>query len=116
MDRGWTTSTAPWPTAPWAGPELSTIEAVTAHPPAIPADTSPEVWRLQMAAIARRTVAARLDEWAQLNRGVERMAERAVRLRHPDYDDRQVFLSLVRRRYGDDLALAVWPDAAAVEP
>lgn len=89
---------------------------MSANPAAIPADTSPEVWRLQMAAIARRSVAERLDEWAQLNRGVERMAEQAVRRRHPDYDDRQVFLALVRQRYGDHLALRVWPDAAAVEP
>lgn len=98
------------------GPEVSTIGSVSANPAAIPADTSPEVWRQQMAAIARRSVAERLDEWAQLNRGVERMAEGAVRRRHPDYDDRQVFLALVRRRYGDDLALAVWPEAADVEP
>jgi len=40
-----------------------------------------------MAATAARTVPERLDEWAQLNRGV---------------------------LYGDALALEVWPDAAAV--
>lgn len=58
----------------------------------------------------------RLDEWAQLNRGVARMVEQAVRRRHPDYDHRQVFLALVRRLYGDDLALEVWPEAATVDP
>ncbi|MCC5954394.1 MAG: hypothetical protein JJU45_20080 [Acidimicrobiia bacterium] len=89
---------------------------MSANPAAIPPDTSVEVWKRQMAAIARRTVAERLDEWAQLNRGVDRMAEQAVRRRHPDYDDRQVFLALVRQRYGDEVALEVWPDAAAVRP
>lgn len=84
------------------------------NPPIVPADTSADVWRRQMAAIARRTVAERLEEWAELNRGVARMEEAAVRRRHPDYDERQVFLVLVRQRYGDDLALAVWPDAATV--
>jgi len=44
------------------------------------------------------------------------MAEQAVRRRHPDYRDREVFLALVRRLYGDDLALRVWPEAATVEP
>lgn len=88
---------------------------MSTNPPAIPADTSPEVWRRQMAAIARRPVPDRLDEWAQLNRGVARMAEDAVRRRHPDYDDRQVFLALVRSLYGDALALQVWPDAADVD-
>jgi len=68
-----------------------------------------------MEATARRTIPDRLDEWDQLNRGVIRMAEQAVRRRHPDYSDRQVFLALVRRLYGDELALEVWPAAAAVE-
>ncbi len=88
---------------------------MSANPAAIPADTSPEAWKRQMAAIAKRSIPDRLDEWAQLNRGVNRMAEQAVRRRHPDYDDRQVFLALVRRLYGDELALEVWPDAAEVE-
>lgn len=94
---------------------MSTITRVSANPAVVPVDTSPEIWRRQMAAIARRTVPDRLDEWAQLNRGVARMAEQAVRRRHPDYDDRQVFLALVRGFYGDDLALQVWPEAADVE-
>lgn len=89
---------------------------MSADPTAVPRDTTRAVWQRQMAAIAERSVPDRLDEWAQLNRGANRMAEQAVRRRHPDYDDRQVFLALVRRTYGDDLALLVWPDAAAVEP
>lgn len=88
---------------------------MSANPAVIPADTSPEVWRRQMDATARRSIPDRLDEWAQLNRGVIRMAEQAVRRRHPGYTDRQVFLALVRRVYGDDLALEVWPDAATVD-
>ncbi|MCB1249521.1 MAG: hypothetical protein KDB36_08935, partial [Acidimicrobiales bacterium] len=80
----------------------------------LPADTTAEAWRAQMDAIAGRSIAERLDEWAQLNHGVAQMAEQAVRRRYPDYDDRQVFLVLVRRTYGDDLALQVWPEAARV--
>ena len=89
---------------------------MAANPAAIPADTSPHTWRLQMEAIARSSTSERLARWAALNQGIERMAELAVRRRHPDYDDRQVFLALVRRRYGDDLALQAWPDAASVDP
>lgn len=94
---------------------MLTITDVSANPAAIPPDTSPEVWRRQMAAIAERTIPDRLDEWAQLNRGIAAMAEQAVRRSHPDYDDRQVFLAIVRRLYGDDLAIEVWPEAAAVD-
>ena len=86
------------------------------NPPAIPADTSPAVWRLQMAAIGRRSPAERLEEWAALNAAVGEMEAASVRRRHPHYGDREVFLALVRRRYGDDLAFAVWPDAASVAP
>lgn len=86
------------------------------NPAAIPADTTAAAWRRQMAAIAARPVAERLDEWEELNRGVLRLVEGAVRRRHPDYDDREVFLAIVRRVYGDELALTVWPEAASVLP
>lgn len=102
-------------TDPAANPAANPGADATANPNAIPGDTSPEVWRRQMAAIASRSVAERLDEWAQLNRGVARMTEQATRRRHPDYDDRQIFLVLVRQLYGDDLAFEVWPDAASVD-
>lgn len=85
------------------------------HPTAIPADTTPEAWQLQMEAIPRRSTAERIDEWQQLNRGVIKMLEQAVRRRHPEYDDRQVFLAMVRRYHGDQLALRVWPEASSVE-
>jgi len=86
------------------------------NPSPIPADTDPEVWRLQMTAIGRRSVASRLDEMAELLAHGARMEADAVRRRHPDYCDEQVFLALVRRRYGDALAFEVWPDATEVEP
>ncbi len=68
-----------------------------------------------MAAIAKRSIPERLDEWAQLNRGIAKMNEQAVRRRHPHYTDRQVFYVLVRQAYGDELAFEVWPEAATVE-
>ena len=86
------------------------------NPPAVPADTSEDVWRLQMAAIARRSVAERLDEWAELNRAVARMEADGIRRRHPDYDDHQVMLAAARMRYGDDLVRAAWPDEPLLDP
>jgi hypothetical protein len=69
-----------------------------------------------MDAIARRSMADRLEEWAALNRAGADMEAEAVRRRHPDYSDHQVFLALVRRRYGDELAGAAWPASLSVEP
>lgn len=91
-------------------------EGVSAHLAVVPADTSLDVWRRQMAAIASRSIPYRLEEWAPLNRAVTRMTEQSVRRRHPHYDDRRVFLAVVRLLYGDDLALQVWPEAASVDP
>ena len=74
------------------------------NPPAVPIDTSVEVWRCQMDAIAAQTVEQRLEAWTELNTRLARMEEQAVRRCHPDFDDRKVLIELVRRRYGDKLA------------
>lgn len=69
-----------------------------------------------MAAIARRSVADRLAEWEALNRSINRLAEDAVRRRHPDYDDDEVLRSIVRQRHGDELTVAAWPGLELLEP
>ncbi|WP_419925368.1 hypothetical protein [Candidatus Poriferisocius sp.] len=69
-----------------------------------------------MDAIRARTVPERLEEWRQLNEAGAIMEEEAVRRRHPDYSDREVFLALVVTRYGEELAHQVWPDSEGIEP
>lgn len=68
-----------------------------------------------MATVGRRSVEDRLLEWAELNRAVAQMEAEAVRRRHPEYTDRQVFLALVRKRYGDDLFASAWPNEPLVD-
>lgn len=79
------------------------------NPPAVPADTSAEAWRIQMDAIAAQTVEQRLETWAELNAQLAHMEEEAVRRQHPHFSDHEVLVELVRRRYGEDLAQKVWP-------
>jgi hypothetical protein len=86
------------------------------NPPAVPADTSPEVWRRQMAAIAARPIASRIAEWEALNTYAVALEVAAVRRRHPQYTDREVFLAIVRRRYGDELFERAWPGEPMVDP
>jgi hypothetical protein len=86
------------------------------NPPAVPADTTPDVWRRQMAAIAARPAASRIAEWEALNAHAVELEVAAVRRRHPDYTDREVFLAMVRHRYGDELFRLVWPGEPLVEP
>lgn len=92
------------------------VDVVRRNPPAIPADTSAEVWHRQMQAIASRSVEERLDEWASFNREISDIEADGVRRRHPDYDDRRVFLALVRLRYGDDTVRQAWPHDDLVDP
>jgi hypothetical protein len=58
----------------------------TRNPPAVPADISEEVWRMQMAAIARRPGDDRMREWVELNRAVARMEADGIRHNEPLLD------------------------------
>lgn len=71
---------------------------------------------MQMDAIAARSQEEHIAEWEALNRAVAQMEEAAVRRRHPDYDDQDVHLALVRLRYGDDLVKGAWPDEPLRDP
>ncbi len=90
------------------------LTVMARNPPALPADTSREAWQIQMEAISRRTVAERLAEWEALNRMGAQMEADGVRRLHPEFSEREVFLTLVRRRYGDELACEIWPDVKAL--
>jgi hypothetical protein len=86
---------------------------VTSNPPAVPADTSTSAWKVQMKAIRARSREERIAEWEALNRAGAKMEADGVRRQHPGFTEREVFLTLVRRRYGDELAGRIWPDLHA---
>lgn len=86
------------------------------NPPGCPTDTPLHIWRRQMDAIRARTVPERLEEWRQLNEAGAIMEEESMRNRHPEYNDREVFLALVVSLYGKELANEVWPDSVGIEP
>ena len=69
-----------------------------------PADTSPEVWRMQMKAVGALTPAQRLELWAESQKQFAIMEESAMRRLHPNFNDHQILVELVRGRYGDELA------------
>ena len=69
-----------------------------------------------MSAVARRTGAERMEEWAELNRSVARMEADGIRRRHPEYTDQQVLRAACRLRYGDELVQAAWPNDPLLAP
>ncbi|MBP9066635.1 MAG: hypothetical protein KBF84_11185 [Candidatus Microthrix sp.] len=85
------------------------------NPPAVPADTTPEAWRVQMRAIANLSVQERLALWEACNEAATKAEERVVLRRHPTCTDRQVMPARARRHYGDQLVGKVWPDEPLVE-
>lgn len=70
---------------------------------------------MQMAAIAERSMAERLAEFEALNRAGNQMEADGIRRANPEFTDQQVFLTMVRRRYGDELARQVWPELNSAE-
>ena len=69
----------------------------------IPFDTSIEVWRAEMVAIAAMTPVARLRACATLNHAMAQMQDEAVRRQYPTYNDAQVMRELIKRQYGSKI-------------
>lgn len=77
---------------------------VPANPPVVPADTSPEVWREQMAVVRGLSPQRRLELWTELNGQLAAMETAAIARQCPDADPAELRVEVIRRRFGDDLA------------
>ena len=78
----------------------------------MPADTSPEVWQMQMNALGAMTPEQRLALWEESQKQSSLMEDVAMRRLHPEFSDHQILVELVRARYGDELASKI-VDASA---
>ena len=78
----------------------------------VPADTSPEVWQMQMNALGAMTPEQRLALWEESQKQSSLMEDAAMRRLHPEFSDYQLLVELVRARYGDELASKI-VDASA---
>ena len=81
-----------------------------------PMDTSPEAYQLQIDIFRGMTPAERLQrgsELSQLSRGL--LAD-GVKHRHPEYDEEEIHLAVIRIELGDALFLTVYPDAKHIVP
>ena len=70
----------------------------------VPADTSAEVWQMQMDALGAMTPEQRLALWEESQKQFSLMEDAAMRRLNPDFSDYQILVELVRARYGDELA------------
>jgi RNA 3'-terminal phosphate cyclase len=83
------------------------------QPPVIPADTDAATWWMQMQIRARQTPNERLAIWAETNHAFGVMQEQAVRRKHPEYTDREVFWAVLRARHGDAFVDRVLADISS---
>lgn len=78
----------------------------------VPADTSPEVWQMQMNALGAMTPEQRLALWEESQKQFSLMEDAAMRRLHPEFSDHQILVELVRVRYGNELASKILDESA----
>ena len=84
------------------------------NPSAIPSDTSPEAWRIQMRAIRQMAPVERIRRWEEFNDALAEMELQALKRRYPHLTERQRFLIRMQLRYGAELAGQIWPETLTV--
>jgi hypothetical protein len=75
---------------------------------AIPADTSPEAFRVLIQAYRGMPPGRRLEIAMQMSEDILEIAAAGVRQRHPDYSDEQVHMALISMRLGEKLFREVY--------
>jgi hypothetical protein len=69
----------------------------------IPGDTTPEAARVQREIFLRMSPSRRLQLACEMSDSIRQFVAAGVRSRHPDYDDEQVRLAVIRLTLGDEL-------------
>lgn len=87
---------------------------VSKNPSPVPADTSLDVWQMQMKAIGAMSVEQRISVWEEIQNQFAIMEDASMRRRHPEFNDHQILVELVRARYGDELASKIVAKSSAL--
>ncbi len=73
-------------------------------------DTEIGVWQAYYEGLRRMSVAERWNRMIASNQRARETMAAGVRLRHPDYDDRQVKLAVARLAWGEEVFRRFFPD------
>ena len=77
-------------------------------PESIPADTTLEAFHVHIGALRRMPATRRLEMAFQMSNNLRRVAAEGVRYRHPDYNEEQVRLAVIRLMLGEQLFREVY--------
>lgn len=81
-----------------------------------PLDTSPEAERVQIEAFRRMGPEGRFKAGMALSRLSRELMAAGVRMRHPEYNERQVQLAVIRLILGESLFAKVYPESVGILP
>jgi hypothetical protein len=81
-----------------------------------PLDTSPEAERVQIEIFRQMTPERRLHAAAELTQLVRKLMTDGVRARHPNYDEEQVRLAVIRLILPEKLFFAAYPQGKEIFP
>jgi len=81
-----------------------------------PLDTTQEAEKIQLDIFRRRGPERRLQAGLALSRSCRELLREGVRRRHPDYDERQIQLAVIRLTLPEDLFSAAYPEARGILP
>lgn len=75
----------------------------------IPADTTPEAARVEVEILRRIPSRRRLEMALEMSHAIRAVAAEGVRSRHPQYNEEQVRLAVIRLTLGEDLFRRAFP-------
>jgi len=81
-----------------------------------PLDTTSEADQLQLEIFRRMGPEKRLQAGIELSQLCRKLLLEGVRMRHPEYDEREVKLAAIRLTLPEDLFLAAYPEGRDIRP
>ena len=88
----------------WVSLRMDTMSDVTPNPSAIPADTSVEVWKMEMAGRRAMSHEQRMSRLMEFHDRCRIMHDEAICHRFPDISEVDFKVERARRRHGDAIA------------
>ena len=95
---------------------LATIAAERSRQTMRPLDTSLDAEKIQIEIFRRMEPEKRLQSAALLSENCRTLLAEGIRKRHPNYDEEQVRLAVIRCLLPEDLFLQVYPGARDILP
>jgi hypothetical protein len=75
-----------------------------------PADTSPEAWKVLIGLLRKMSPSEKLQRTLEYSDMIRKFAEAGMRQRHPNADEREIFLRMARQNLGSELFRKVYGD------